>query len=535
MPSTLSSPIDLRKKTSPVVIIYGDDENQAFTRKVWDMIPNYNVVISAPQSLEALYDDAYNSAVVFVIVNDADDENLRIAEELSKIKGVVADIIAITKEPDIRKRLHILSAKYDAIYNLDIIDSGDFAQIFHHKLKKGIMRLKARLQEDEYQVFLGFLAVSADAFIVFDTQKRIFYVSEHYLKLYPNSREMFVRGTPVQRVFEAIAAEMGVGQHDPRYQNALDFWGALKGQFEFRLDNGTHLRMTAVELPHGQGTIVSTTNITTYKEQEFALEQQQIALERALSAEQEASALQKQFISMVSHEFRTPLAIVDGNAQILQRLGHQMSEEDMKQRLKTIRSAVSRTVNMMEAVLSSNLLKTGKLDLNIETFDICELVGELCEEQANLARGHKIHSDIQVDDPMVRLDKKFATIILTNLLSNAVKFTQEDIGEIFVKIRSRPEELFIQVWDNGVGIPEEELSSIFQRYYRASTSSGIPGSGVGLALTRELVLLHRGKIFVQSQLGQGTCFTLTFPQVSSNRQSNSGESDFSLEQQVSNQ
>lgn len=507
-----SSPIDLRKRSSPVVVIYGEDHNKDFTKILWELIPTYDVQLANPKSISELCEVAYDSALVFVMVDDADDETLRVAEALSNIKGVVADVVAITREPDIRRRLHILSARFDAIYNLEIVGSNEFSQIFHHKLKKGIMRLNARLQEDEYNTFLGFLSVSADAFIVFDPQKRIFYVSEHYLRLYPRSRHVFERGVPVQRVFEAIADEMGVGQHDPRYQSALDFWVSLKGQFEFRLDNGLHLRLTAVDLPGGQGTIVSTTNITTYKNQEFALAKQQKELERALAAEQEASALQKQFISMVSHEFRTPLAIVDGNAQIIQRLGKCMSDDEMKSRLTTIRSAVSRTVSMMEAVLSSNMLKTGKLDLNCESFDVAGLISELCDEQSNLARGHKIIKNIRMTPTSGYFDKKFLTIILTNLLSNAVKFTDPDQGVIEVSAQTFPNTLIVQVKDNGLGIPADDLHKVFEKFYRASNSSGIPGSGVGLPLVRDLVHMHHGEISVESTEGVGTVFTLRFPQ-----------------------
>lgn len=512
MSQSFVTPVNLRKKPSPVISIYGDGGDFGLTKLIWEFIPGHDVTISTPQTVDDLVAEAYDSALVFVIVDDANDENLEIAERLSNVNGVVADIVAITKEPDIRKRLHILSAKYDAIYNMEIVDSGEFRHIFEHKLKKGVMRLNSRLQEDEYNAFLGFLSVSADAFIVFDRQKRIFYVSQHYMRLYPKSRDLFMRGTPVQKVFEAIAQEMGVGQHDPRYQSALDFWVRLQGQFEFRLDNGTYLRMTAVDLPHGQGTIVSTTNITAYKRQEQELARQQDALERALESEQEASSLQKQFISMVSHEFRTPLAIVDGNAQILERLGARLTEEEMKQRLHTIRAAVSRTVNMMEAVLSSNLLKTGKLDLNRETFDIVELVRQLCEEQSNLARGHKVSWESGLADPSVYMDKKFMTIILTNLLSNAVKFTDQDTGEISVLLQSLPSGLVLKIIDNGVGIPEPEHDKIFDRFYRASTSSGVAGSGVGLSLVRELVTLHGGTISVKSRVGEGTQFIINIPE-----------------------
>jgi signal transduction histidine kinase len=505
------SPVNLRKNEVPIISIYGDDDDRSLTKLIWSFIPGYDVRISNPSTPEELYAEAYGSAVVFVVVKDDLDENIKIAEDLSQIKGVVADIIAITPEQDIRQRLHILSAKFDAIFNIGIFDSNEFHKIFLHKLKKGMMRLSARLQEDEYETFLGFLSVSADAFIVFDRQKRIFYVSDHYLALYPESAKNFVRGTPVQKVFEAVAEEMGVSPDDSQYKESADFWIKLSGEHEFKLDSGLHLRMTAVELPGGQGTIVSTTNITTYKRQELALAEKQKELERALAAEQEASNIQKQFISMVSHEFRTPLAIVDGNAQIIERRIGDLSVEETKRRLKTIRSAVSRTVNMMEAVLSSNLLKTGKMDLHIEEFSVKDLISQLCHEQADLARSHRIVTDIESIPDILSLDRKILTLVITNLLANAVKYTSDDDPEIKISGWLDGTILTLEIKDNGVGIPEEELGRVFERFFRASTSVGIPGSGVGLSLVNDLIQAHKGKIEIKSQVGQGTIVTLRLP------------------------
>lgn len=505
------SPISLRKNSVPLISIYGDTEDRELTKLIWSFIPGYDVQVSNPKTKEDLYSEAYGSAVVFVVVRDDLDENVQIAEDLSQIKGVVADIIAITPEQDIRQRLHILSAKFDAIFNLELFESSEFHKIFLHKLKKGMMRLNARLQEDEYEAFLGFLSVSADAFIVLNKQRRIFYVSEHYMQLYPNSAQSFVRGTPVQKVFEAVTQEMGVFEGDPLYKEAADFWMSLAGEHEFKMDSGTHLRMTAVALPGGQGTIVSTTNITAYKRQEIALAEKQEQLERALAAEQEASSLQKQFISMVSHEFRTPLAIVDGNAQIIERRINDLPVEETKRRLKTIRSAVSRTVNMMEAVLSSNLLKTGKMDINIEEFSLKELITQLCNEQVDLARSHEFI--VEVDDlpEEVNLDRKIMTLVMTNLLANAVKYTPNDDPKIKVSAYPEGDMVIIKVADNGVGIPKDELKHVFERFFRATTSAGIPGSGVGLSLVYDLITVHKGKIDMQSEVGQGTIVTLSLP------------------------
>ena len=510
-PNSFISPVNLRKIAVPIITIYGDDAERSLTKLIWTYIPGYDVRVSNPATLDDLYKEAYGSAIVFVVVKDKLDENAKAAEILSQTKGVVADIIAITPEQDIRQRLHILSAKFDAIYNLSILGSDEFKKIFLHKLKKGIMRLNARLQEDEYETFLGFLSVSADAFIVFDRQRRIFYVSQHYLTLYPNSAALFVRGTPVQKVFEAILAEMNVEIDAAIYNETQSFWERLSGQHELMLDNGTHLRMTAVDLPNGQGTIVSTTNVTTYKNQEEALAEKQILLEQALTAEQEASSLQKQFISMVSHEFRTPLAIVDGNAQILERRMFDIPLEETKRRLKTIRSAVSRTVNMMEAVLSSNLLKTGKMDVYLEPFSLKELIVQLCQEQADLARSHDIRIDVDELPDSLTLDKKILTLVLTNLLANAVKYTQNDKPVIKVSSKVLKDEIIIEIEDNGVGIPEDEIERIFERYFRASTSEGIQGSGVGLSLVKDLMDMHMGRILATSKVGKGTLMRLILP------------------------
>lgn len=504
------TPVDLRKKPLPAVTVFGDTRARELSKLLFGLIPGQDVRFAIPETKAALIEEVYHSAIVFILVTDPNDENIELARELSLMPGVVADIIAITPEQEIRRRLHMLTYSYDNIFNWEILSSEDFRHIFLHKLKKGIMRLNARIQEDEYRSFKGYLSVSPDAFIVFDKNKRVLFVSEHYNKVYPRSSHLFVRGAPVHVIFEAAAQETGLLPDQARYQEAKAFWSKLQGQFEFYLDSGRVLRISASPMPEGEGTIVTTTDISLYKEQERALAEKQEELEAALANEQEASTLQKQFISMVSHEFRTPLSIVDGNAQILQRRVETIAPEETQKRLKTIRSAVSRLVNMMEAVLSSNMLKTGKLDLQPHDFNLAHLIEELCQEQADLSSRHTINCNMKDLPEAVHLDAKIVTLIMTNLLSNAVKFSVEnpvvDVrGEIYGNgIR-------VSVVDNGVGIPPDELALIFSRFYRATTSSGIPGSGVGLALVRDLILLHGGTIHVESTVGKGTRFDVFFP------------------------
>ena len=163
-----------------------------------------------------------------------------------------------------------------------------------------------------------------------------------------------------------------------------------------------------------------------------------------------------------------------------------------------------------------NMLKTGKLGLNVEKFSLKELILELCEEQKNLSRDLIITCRIEDLPNEVELDRKMMTIVLTNLLSNAVKFSPEN-PIIQVHGRTNGGRVFVTVEDNGVGIPEEEVDRIFERFFRATTSSGIAGSGVGLSLVRDLVKLQGGHIQAKSQVGKGTSLSLELPESLSKR------------------
>ncbi len=509
--SDLSVPINLRKSILPAITIYGDEDGKDLAKILWGLVAGQNIRFLTPNTEDELLNEAYHSALIFIKLSSSDDAyKINLASKLLNTHGVVADVIAITEEPEIRKRLHVMSQDFDAIFNREILELPEFQRVLLHKIKKGVRRLNARIQDDEYTTFKAYLSSNADAFIVFDTNKRIFFVSDYYLELYPNSAEFFVRGMPVQRAFESIAREMNLSSNDLRYHELKDFWVGQRGSYEFKLDNGKCFRMVATSLPEGQGVIISTTDITLYKQQEELLSAQQIELKDLLQKEQEASHLQKQFIAMVSHEFRTPLTIVDGNAQLIERRIETIETDEIARRARTIRSAVSRLINMMEAVLSSNLLRTGKLDLNLREFSLKELIETLCNEHRDLSKDHVIISDLSMLPDLVFMDEKIMTIILTNLLSNAVKFSI-DQPQIFIEGGTQDGMIILRIQDNGIGIPENELPKIFDRFYRATTSSGIVGSGVGLSLVADLVSLQDGTVHVDSIVGKGSTFTLKFP------------------------
>ncbi len=324
------------------------------------------------------------------------------------------------------------------------------------------------------------------------------------------SAHRLVRGLDIKDAFDMLSHEQGVFPSDPRYPALKRFWEELNGTQEFHTGDGRVWRMSASKLDEGQGTIITTTDITLYMKQKNDLEQTSAELKAALKNEKEASAMQKQFIDMVSHEFRTPLTIIDGHAQILSRKAEEIAPDDIRKRTRTIRSAVSRLITMMEGVLSSNMLKIGKLEIVPEPVNLKSYARDLCDDHQELAREHVIRLHTETLPETVNIDKKIVSLILTNLLSNAIKYTKNK-PEIDVNLALNGKWLEIKVTDNGIGIPYDELPRVFERYFRASTATGIPGTGIGLSLVKDLVELYQGKLEVSSDIGQGTTFSVSLP------------------------
>lgn len=483
----------------------------AITKVIWAAAADMGVEIQNINDIQTLKCKSLDSLLTVIAIHD--DTDIAVGTELGRNMGLIGDIIGIDRTADTGRRARLLPAGFDSVFNLEMIESPDFKGILQRSLGKARIRQTNSIMQEEYRRFRAALTASPDAFIVLDSDRRIFFVSEHYKRAYPALAQKLVRGLPVMEAFEIARIEQGVTDDDPRYPAMKAFWETLHGEVDFPMENGRTWRIKAAPLADSQGIIITTMDMTEILRQKREIEGKSRQVAEALEKEREASTLQKQFIGMVSHEFRTPLAIIDGNAQMIQRLN---AGQEAQTRCKTIRSAVSRLVHMMESVLSSSMLKTGRLDVEPEEFDLGALVQELCEEQADLSRPGAITWDVSALTGNVVLDRKMMTLILTNLLSNAIKFTPEN-PQIRVSAGHEPGGgIVIEVADNGVGIPPAEIEHIFERYYRAPTSRGIPGTGIGLNLVRDLMELQGGSVRVESAVGQGTRLTLNLQNIKSN-------------------
>lgn len=233
-------------------------------------------------------------------------------------------------------------------------------------------------------------------------------------------------------------------------------------------------------------------------------------LERSLAKEKAVNEQQRQFITTASHEFRTPLAIIDSSVQRLLRQKDKISPEILEGRTRKIRAAVKTMTNLMESTLAAAQMEGGKVELKIAQCNLRAILLEVCMHQLELNENHKIVCDLKDLPDNIRGDSAALERVFVNLLSNAVKYSP-DGPDITVRGWSDGNDALVSVQDQGLGIDEDELPQMFSRFFRATTSSGIPGTGIGLNLVKALVELHDGSIDLESRKGKGSTFTVRLP------------------------
>lgn len=233
-------------------------------------------------------------------------------------------------------------------------------------------------------------------------------------------------------------------------------------------------------------------------------------LSEALENERKYNALHREFVSMASHEFRTPLAIIDGAAQRLIRRSQRMTAEEVVERGGKIRNAVSRMIGLVDSTLNASRMEAGQIAPDPEPCSLHNILEAVCTRQQEIAPDHQIKLALQDAPDLIVADPKQLDQIFTNLLSNAVKYSPQK-GSIEVSAIREGALAVIGVSDHGVGIPEDELPKLFERFFRASTSTGIPGTGIGLNLVRELVRMHGGSLGVESTESVGSTFIIRLP------------------------
>jgi two-component system, OmpR family, sensor kinase len=242
------------------------------------------------------------------------------------------------------------------------------------------------------------------------------------------------------------------------------------------------------------------------------LAQQASMLEEKLAQEQQLALLQRNFVSMASHEFRTPLTIIDGHAQRLIKLKNRMATDEINERAGKVRGAVLRITHLIDNLLDTSRLFDGGAGLYFspEDIDLATLLHEVSQLHREIAPGSQILEQSDTVPLQMMGDPKLLFQVFSNLVSNAIKYSPSG-GPIEISARVESEEVVVAIEDHGIGIPAKDLERLFERYHRGSNVSGIVGTGVGLYLVKMVVELHRGNIAVKSKEGEGTRVTVRLP------------------------
>ena len=261
-----------------------------------------------------------------------------------------------------------------------------------------------------------------------------------------------------------------------------------------------------------QATVVFRNNAIELMRSQEILARQAALLEEQLANEQRLALLQRNFVSMASHEFRTPLTIIDGHARRLDKIKGAVKASEIGERVGKIRSAVLRMTHLIDNLLNSSRLIDGGADLYFSPagMDLTALLQEVCQLHREMVPGAQITERFaRTPLPMVG-DAKLLFQVFSNLLSNAVKYSPGG-GTIEIEAGSSAGEVVVAVADRGIGIPPDDLPRLFERYHRGSNVSGIVGTGVGLYLIKMAVELHRGRVEVASTEGEGSRFAIRLP------------------------
>ncbi|OKH29045.1 PAS domain-containing protein [Chroogloeocystis siderophila] len=359
------------------------------------------------------------------------------------------------------------------------------------------------LQQQERQLKAILNNIPGSAWLK-DSESRYIAVNEPLLRLFNKKLEDVIGRTDYD-LFPADLAQKCID--DDREVLAT---GQRKYFEEFSLaSDGSEVWFETIKTPiyNENNEIIGTTGIAYDITERKRIERDTF---NALKKERELSELKSRFVTMTSHEFRTPLATILSSAELLEYYSHKWSDEKKLNHLYKIQSAVNHMTSLLNDVLLIGKAEAGKLEFNPQPFDLIIFCSSLVEELQISTTKHQIIFQAQEQRLLLRLDEKLLRHILTNLLSNAIKYSPQG-GVIHFDLIPRTDEVIFVIQDEGIGIPKSEQEQLFNSFHRASNVGIISGTGLGLAIVKKSVDLHRGKIVVDSEVNVGTTFTVTIP------------------------
>jgi PAS domain S-box-containing protein len=375
-------------------------------------------------------------------------------------------------------------------------------------------RAQAALAESEARFGAAFQASPAFLGILRMSDEKYVLANDAYLNWL---------GYPLEEVLGHTCIDLGIWENLAERDSVLKDMHALGSirQRECRWRNRRGQRSTVLlsaetiklnDTPH---MLSMATDITQRKRAEEELL-------RTLEREKELSRLKSSFVSLVSHEFRTPLGIIQSSAELLREFHHRMQPAERDEQLEFIVRNTRRMAGMMEGVLVLSRLEAGKLSFQPAKLDLNQFCRRVVDEVLSATnRRCTIELSLNSVPPEVEGDEQLLGHIFTNLLTNAVKYSEPGAAVSFT-VEGEGHDAVCVVQDRGIGISEEDQHQLFEAFHRGGNVGSRPGTGLGLLLVKRCAELHGGKVKVNSSIGEGTTVTVRLPVLGKNHEKNIG-------------
>ncbi len=287
-----------------------------------------------------------------------------------------------------------------------------------------------------------------------------------------------------------------------------------RSSYRMKMKNGKYIwletQFTIIGNAETEEQIIQSTtrDISSHKKAEQSLQ-------KALLKQKELNDLKSDFISMASHEFRTPLTTIRSSVQLLEEYTAGLKKETLeksKKHFDRIKTQIERVTGLMNDVLILGRFDAGKSPFEPSKGDLSAFVNELLHEHFSLqADGRSVNFTLRGEAVPISFDASLMNHVVLNLVSNAFKYSAGKANPEVCLDYSSPETVSLRVTDYGIGIPKSDTDKIFQSFYRSKNAISIPGTGLGLVITKEIVQLHKGQIRIESELNTKTDIIITLP------------------------
>lgn len=236
-------------------------------------------------------------------------------------------------------------------------------------------------------------------------------------------------------------------------------------------------------------------------------------IRNTLERERELHEMKTRFVSMTSHEFRTPLTTILSSSELLEHYGERWEPDKRRQYLQKVQTAATHMTELLNDVLLINKVEAGRMEFDPQPLMLHGFCQEIIEELQMTTDRHHLKLRSHLSSTPYLIDRKLMRHILTNLLTNAINYSPSG-GDIIVGLQSTDKHLKLWVQDHGIGIPKEAWATLFDSFVRGPNVGTISGTGLGLAIIKKSVELHQGQLVFTSTVGQGTTFTVILPKLS---------------------